>query len=43
VLKPEQFLRSLRDESLDGILVTQPVAARNRVVGVLVEAVVGPR
>src|SRR5262249_19752129 len=40
VLQAEQFLRRLLDEGLDGILVAQPVAAGDGVVGVLVERVV---
>ena len=41
VLQPQQLLRRFLDERLDGVLVAQPVAAGDRVVGVLVEAVVG--
>ena len=41
VLQAQQLLRRLLDERLDGVLIAQPVAARDRVVGVLVEAVVG--
>jgi hypothetical protein len=41
VLQPEQFLGGLGDERLDGILIAQPVAAGNGVVGVFFEAVVG--
>ena len=41
VLQLHQLDRRLRDEGLDRVLVTQPVAARHRVVGVLVQAVVG--
>src|SRR6185312_1637498 len=36
-----QLLGRLPDEGLDGVLVAEPVAARHRVVAVLVEAVVG--
>ena len=40
VLQLQQLPRRLGDERLDGVLVAQPVAAGNRVVGVLVQAVV---
>jgi hypothetical protein len=39
MLQPEQFLGRLPDEGLDGVLVAQPVAAGDGVVGVFVEAV----
>ena len=41
VLQPQQLARRLVDERLDRVLVAQPVAAGDRVVRVLVEAVVG--
>jgi hypothetical protein len=41
VLQPQQFLGRLLDERFDRILIAEPVAARDRVVTVLVEAVVG--
>src|SRR5262249_1671440 len=40
-LEAQQLFGSFLDESLDGILITQPVSARNRVVGMLVERVAG--
>ena len=40
VLQPEQLLGGFLDEGLDGVLVAQPVAAGDGVVGVFVEAVV---
>ena len=40
VLQLDQLLRRFLDESLDGVLIAQPVAAGDGVVGVLVEAVV---
>ena len=40
VLQPQQLLGDLVDEDLDAVLVAQPVAARDGVVGVLVERVV---
>ena len=39
VLELQQLARRLLHERLDGVLVAQPVAARDRVVGVLVEGV----
>jgi hypothetical protein len=39
VLKPQQLARRLLDERLDRVLVSQPVAARDGVVGMLVERV----
>src|SRR5262245_31556972 len=41
VLQPEQFLGRFLDEHLDGILVAEPVAAGDSVIGVFVEGVVG--
>jgi hypothetical protein len=41
VLQPQQLLRSFFDEDFYGVLVGQPIAAGDGVVGVLVEAVVG--
>ena len=40
VLQPEELFRGFLDERLDGILIAQPVASGNGVVGMLVEAVV---
>ena len=42
VLQAEQLLGCFPDEGLHGVLVAQPVAAGDGVVGVLVEAVVRP-
>ena len=42
MLELQQLLGRLVDEGLDRVLVAQPVAAGDGVVGVLVEAVVGP-
>ncbi len=39
VFQPEQFLGRLLDENLDGVLIAQPIAARDRVVSMLVESV----
>ena len=41
VLESQQLLRGLLDEGLDGVLIAEPVAAGDGVVGVLVQAVVG--
>jgi hypothetical protein len=41
VLELKQFVWSLGDESLDRVLIAQPVRAGDRVVGVLVTSVVG--
>ena len=41
MLQAQQLLRGLLDERLHGVLVAQPIAAGDGVVGVLVEAVVG--
>jgi len=43
VLQLQQFLRSFFDEGFDRILIAQPVAAGDGVVGVFVETVVGFR
>ena len=40
MLQPEELFRGFLDERLDGILIAQPVASGNGVVGMLVEAVV---
>ena len=40
MLQTQQLLWGLRHERLDRILIAQPVAARNRVVRVLITAVV---
>ena len=42
VLEPEQLLRRLLDERLDGVLVAQPVPAGDGVVSMLLEGVTGP-
>jgi hypothetical protein len=41
MLELEKFLRSFLDEGFDGVLIAEPVAAGDGVVGVLVERVVG--
>jgi hypothetical protein len=41
VLETQQLLRGLVHERLDGVLIAQPVAAGDRVVRVLVDAVIG--
>jgi hypothetical protein len=41
MLQSQKFLRSFVDKSLDGILIAQPIAARDGVVAVLVDGIVG--
>jgi hypothetical protein len=41
VFELEKFLRGFLDEGFDGVLIAEPIAAGNGVVGVFVERVVG--
>jgi hypothetical protein len=41
MLEPQHLFRRFPDESLDRILITEPIAARDGVSGMFVQAVVG--